>query len=104
MLDAVAQRYGVLPFNRELIESWKSPYRRACLVALLEEETDERIILKFLKKDLPKIMKDLTDALGVSIYAASPKKWNTTIRSIFKRRELYKPQDFDKSEPGEGNK
>jgi len=99
----VARRYGVLLFNKELIESWKSPYRRAIMVAALDIKTDERIIAEYMLRDLPSIMKNLSDAVATSIInavlSASVKKFRETVRTIFRKRRLFKPDEINHTEP-----
>ena len=100
IIEAIAKRYGILPFYAELLEAVRNPYQRAFLLSALDDDYDiERIIVKYLYEVLPDILKKLIDALGVSIvnaiigtHAKKPK----FIKSIF-RQSANKAQAGNKS-------
>ena len=56
--------------------------------ALEKIETDEFIIIKELKKDLPEILKKLLDIVGSSIVSCHTKK---PIKTLFAPTEKYQP-------------
>lgn len=93
LMDAVARRYRVLPFDEEFLKVWQSPYRRAVLVSMIELDTEERIILKRLSVDLPEIMQKLIDVLGVNLINISGKSVKNPVKTMFKRKRRYKPNE-----------
>ena len=93
----VAMQYRIWPFSSEFLEAWESPYARAFLLASVEKDTPEKLLIKVLTEIMPEYLKSLIDIHGKSLYnlilAANTdrKKKPRFIKSLFEQRKKKLP-------------
>ena len=100
-MDAVARRYGVLPFTDEFFKVWKSPYRQALLTSTLKIKTEEQLLLETMNKHFPNFMRvlltNLLDGIGTTMVNLFSKK---KINHLFKQTRSSGSSGFSSFEGG----
>ena len=84
MIDAIARRYSISPFDPYLRDIWNYPDRMGLLLATLEEiPTEQQRFIEFFTQGFMQFLFDMLDRVACFIRSAHTKK---PAKSMFRKR------------------